>query len=399
MNQYDVAVIGNGMMGAAASRYLSQSGLRVAAIGPGEPSDWQAHDGVFASHYDQGRITRIVDADPVWATLAARSIAEYPTLAQQSGIRFHEPVGCLRVSADPGLPGDTLDASTEIGRERGAQLGSLKGAQLSEHFPFLGFPDSAASTHETGGAGYVNPRSLVQAQLTCAAQQGATVLRETAVALERKEGAWHVRTDAGGTHRAQRVLLATGAFTNGLLAERPLDLRPKAVTILLARISESEAQRLASMPSIIYRLLPHETLVSIYCLPPVRYPDGSIYIKIGGTFHDAIWVHSQAELREWFHGPGSVDRSEDVRDVLLGMLPGLRAEAFDTRPCTVTYTAHDRPYVDQLEEGLFVAAGGCGAAAKSSNEIGRIAALLVENDGWSYDLPAETFRAVFKGEA
>ena len=50
MTTYDVAVVGNGMFGAAATRHLSAQGLKVAAIGPAEPLDWQRHNGVFASH-------------------------------------------------------------------------------------------------------------------------------------------------------------------------------------------------------------------------------------------------------------------------------------------------------------------------------------------------------------
>ena len=37
---YDVAVVGNGMFGAAATRHLSARGLRVVAVGPVEPPDW-----------------------------------------------------------------------------------------------------------------------------------------------------------------------------------------------------------------------------------------------------------------------------------------------------------------------------------------------------------------------
>ena len=75
------------------------------------------------------------------------------------------------------------------------------------------------------------------------------------------------------------------------------------------------------------------------------------------------------------------------------MIPGLTAIAFDSKPCVVTYTAHDRPYIAQVDEAIYVATGGCGAAAKSSNELGRIGALLVEHGGWHYDLPAELFAA------
>ena len=114
---FDFAVIGNGMMGSAASRYLSATGQTVLAIGPGEPADWQAHQGVFASHYDQGRITRIIDPDPVWAHLAARSIAVYPEIEAQSGITFHTRSGGLRVSPDVTAAGDTLNRAEETGKE------------------------------------------------------------------------------------------------------------------------------------------------------------------------------------------------------------------------------------------------------------------------------------------
>jgi sarcosine oxidase len=44
---FDIAVIGKGMMGAAAARYLAQDGVNVALIGPDEPEHRQTHDGVF----------------------------------------------------------------------------------------------------------------------------------------------------------------------------------------------------------------------------------------------------------------------------------------------------------------------------------------------------------------
>ena len=113
--QFDIAVIGNGMMGASAARHLSETGLHVAAVGPAEPLDWQAHDGVFASHYDEARITRIVDPDPVWSTLAARSIAAYGEIEERTGIPFHQRAGCLRVSPLMGQPGDTLQQSAHYG--------------------------------------------------------------------------------------------------------------------------------------------------------------------------------------------------------------------------------------------------------------------------------------------
>jgi sarcosine oxidase len=58
-----------------------------------------------------------------------------------------------------------------------------------------------------------------------------------------------------------------------------------------------------------------------------------------------------------------------------------------------TYTPTDRPYLDQLDDNIFVAGPGNGAAAKSSNEIGRAGALLVEHGRWNYDMEAGWFKA------
>ena len=60
VRHFDFVVVGKGMMGAAAARHLAMTGATVALVGRGEPADWQKHDGVFASHYDSGRITRTI---------------------------------------------------------------------------------------------------------------------------------------------------------------------------------------------------------------------------------------------------------------------------------------------------------------------------------------------------
>jgi sarcosine oxidase len=62
----------------------------------------------------------------------------------------------------------------------------------------------------------------------------------------------------------------------------------------------------------------------------------------------------------------------------------------------VTGTAHGYPYVDTSEDGkIVVATGGNGAAAKSSDAIGRLAALLAMNE-WDNAFAREDFRVVWK---
>ncbi len=390
MNRFDVIVIGKGMIGAAAARYLSTSHRSIALIGPDEPTDWQTHQGVFASHYDQGRITRIIDPDPIWGQLAQRSIAAYPELEEGSGIWFHHRVGVLRASAIPTVPGDTLQAAEEVGRRFGAQVDIYEGSQLAQRFPFFTFPDGSVALWESGQAGYINPRSLVAAQIVIAAKQGTQIVSQTVTEMTKSNGLFQIKTDTGEEFWAPTLLVATGAFTNTLL-EKPLDLNLKATTVLMAEISAKEAARLQTMPAIIYRIASNAAFASVYALPPIRYPNGKIYLKIGGTPIRPIFISTEEELHYWFKRSGSGDDGVVLQEILQDLLPRLKVNSFHTRPCVVTYTPNDKPFIDRIDDGLYIAVGGCGAAAKSSNEIGHVAALLVENGKWTYDMPAHLF--------
>jgi glycine/D-amino acid oxidase-like deaminating enzyme len=390
---YDVVVVGNGMFGAAATRHLSARGLRVVAVGPDEPADWKTHDGVFSSHYDQGRITRIIDADPVWAQLAQRSIAVYPELEAQSGIGFHHRSGGVWIY--PQIPAALvrLQQADAVGRTFGAEFERLTDKEVMARFRYLQVPSNAITLWERGPAGHIDPRSIVRAQLAVAGKQGATILRQTATGYSRRNDVFEVTTDGGTRVRAAKLLIAAGAYTNHLLA-RPMAMQLKARTVLLAEIDETEARRLQALPSTIQWLADDPVLESVYSTPAVRYPDGKLYIKIGGSRHTPHLLETPQEFRKWFQAAGDAEELAALRSVLLALLPGLRAISFGAKPCVVAYTAHNRPYIDRLDgDQGFVVAGGCGAGAKSCDEIGRVAAGLVEAGAWSYDLPAETFAA------
>src|SRR5262249_2619704 len=98
---YEYVGIGKGLLGAAAARHLSAAGQRVALIGPDEPSARASHQGIFGSHYDEGRITRILDPQRIWALLAQRSIARYREIEARSSVPFYHEVGHLAVGPEP----------------------------------------------------------------------------------------------------------------------------------------------------------------------------------------------------------------------------------------------------------------------------------------------------------
>ena len=67
--------------------------------------------------------------------------------------------------------------------DNGAVYESLSPDGLRERFPYLSFHPESHAYWETGGAGYVNPRALVAAQLQMAYSSGAELVQETALPL------------------------------------------------------------------------------------------------------------------------------------------------------------------------------------------------------------------------
>ena len=397
---FDVAVIGIGMIGSAALRYLSkhETGLRVVGIGPAEPQDWATHQGAFASHYDQARITRITDPDTIWATLAQRAINTYAEIEQSSGIQFHYPVGHLRINPHPKREASSFNTADAIGRALDAPIDRLDSSQLAAKFPYLHIPDAAEGLYEHGGAGFINPRALVAAQLTIAAAQGATIMREEVVGMARDDRGFVLTTNSGQTVRARRVLVSTHGYTNPLvqpLLNHALDLVSMAHTTVYAAIADEQVQVLSAMPSVIWPVEGHLVLESIYTTSAMRYPDGRYYLKTGGPLFTHPILQTPESMLEWFHSAGNAVEIQALQEVLLAIMPDLQVNGWSSKPCMNTYTAHGYPYVDQLDDDLFVCTGGCGSGAKSSNEIGHMGALLAQHGAWTYDLPATDFRAVY----
>ena len=395
MTVYDIAVIGKGLIGSAAARHLAVSfhDLKVCVIGPDEPQIRKAHDGVFASHYDQGRITRVLDPSPLWGHLARESIKQYPVIENASGIQFHHRVGCLRATDIP----ERIKQVDNCAAQYRPPHRRLDAAACREAHPYLSFSDDFVAWDEGGEAGYINPRSLIQAQLKAAEGNGAVVVREIVTRWQGASDGHEIHTREGSLIPAGKILLTAGGYSNTLL-EKKLHLRTKSHTILLAEIPPAEVNRLKTMPSVISSF-DHPLVDSLYMLPPVLYPDGKTYIKLGPSgwnehFLDA--TEHDRELLDWFYSDGQQVIAEAMMAAMHKMIPGLQTLSYQSVPCLITYSAHGNPYVDEVrEKSVYVATAGNGMGAKSSDEIGRMGALLCATDDWHSELDRDDFRVVY----
>ncbi|NHT76550.1 FAD-dependent oxidoreductase [Rhizobiaceae bacterium CRRU44] len=388
---FDTIVIGKGMMGAAAARHLAVSGTSVALIGPDEPRDWATHDGVFSSHYDNGRITRTIDSDSDWARMARRSIERYHGIETRSGVSFYTEVGCLIAAADGGAYLRNVDAAA---RGLGVSVAHMDPPGLQSRFPYFSFQDHESGIFEARDAGHVNPRALVAAETVCAAMAGASVISHEVTGLAETADDVTVTTADGATYQAQKVLVATGGFA---LSERLLRRKPAmqvlARTVLFAEVAEADRGRLSAMPSLI-RNGPTEA-ESFYLLPPIVYPDGKTYIKIGGD-PDDLQLHDEAQIRSWFRGGGREEAAAHLARHLADILPDVTPTSTYFSPCVVSLTETGYPYIGYVSsDRVAVLTGGNGMAAKSCDEIGRLGASLildgkVDDDGYS-----QSFAPVF----
>ena len=374
----DVVVIGRGIIGAPAARHLAEAGHRVVLVGPDEPLDRRSSEGPFCSHPDEGRITRIAGRNAPWVVLAAHSIARYGDIAERSGIEFHHPRSVVVSFSDaPAWVERAAAWGSDASLVDSDQVRATTGIALTNGHPVM---------IEGAPAGWINPRRMVAAQTALVEQAGGVVIRGAVTDLTRTAGGVSVH-GAFGRIDADRALVATGAFGAGLL-ERRLDVERRPRTVLMAEAEPDER-----IPSLILQGPPDDRLNEIYWVPPVPYPDGRTRLKIGGDLKVFDPLEPD-ELVDWFRSDGDAIEVEALEHSLRTLLPDIAFGDLVSAPCVVTGTATGLPSIGWVEDRVAVAIGGNGSAAKSGDELGRIAAAMVAGR-WDSELDQELFRPRF----
>ncbi|KAA9008777.1 NAD(P)/FAD-dependent oxidoreductase [Histidinibacterium aquaticum] len=371
---FDIIVIGAGMMGSAAARHLVEMGAKVALIGPDEPSEKQCHQGVFASHYDQARITRRLDEDPVWSRFADAAMRRYAEIEHRGKQAFLTPVGAMMAGPESGAGSDFIAKTKQVAKDHAIPHLELREEALAAHFPYLSFPTGVTALYELDGAGWINPRLHVRAEINIAVSGGAILHRSEAFDVMEDARGVAVKCKDGTTWSGGKVIVACGAFSiaEGLLPD-PLPMKVFARTIAFLEIGPEECRRLKGMPSIVY--VAPDGSCEPYILPPVCYPDGKSYLKIGGDLED-IQIETHAELREWFRGSGNRSSGDFLAKQLLRLMPGLDVRSITTGSCATSYSPTGMPFIYHQTDHIMALTAGNGAGAKCADELGRLGAYV-----------------------
>jgi len=378
----DFLIVGSGMFGSAIARYLAPQ-ASITVVGPAP----RAGSAAYGAHHDEGRIIGDPTRDIVWSELNRRAregMTELdPTLIT--------PCGALTVTPAAG-PDGPLAAGIRDRPGGGIQTLSLDAA--SARFPMARFGPDEAILYQPA-AGHFSPRRYVALALGSARDSGATIAPGVVRALRTSAAGAEAELDDGSRLRAEAAIVASGAFAAGSdLLPVPVALRAKSEVYAMAELDDQQAAELGGMPCI-NRTIDHAELADLYVLPPIRYPNGRTYLKLGANTMIDHWLPDPAAVRAWYDHGNDEGPLPALREVLTGLLPGVRVRAWHTRRCSDAYTARRLPYIDVLDPGrLVIALGGNGRGAQAADAVGRLTASLALAGEWDSDLPGEAFRYV-----
>ncbi|XP_063409852.1 N-methyl-L-tryptophan oxidase-like [Mytilus trossulus] len=407
---YDLCVVGAGMIGSAVAKYASEWG-RVCLVGPEEPKerDVNCKRDIFGCHYDEGRIARCLAHDPVWTQLARISMSRYRQIESDSGIDFYDEVGSLVAG---GKDTKYMIDNERVSKEQHLESEILSYETLKTKFPLLNFSDKDHGLYEVK-AGHISARNLVSAQIKLANSKGCTYINEIVKNVTQLEEDGNskmiVITELGKQVVCRKVILATGAFTsfrNLLPVELDVGLCP--LTTAMIEVTADDFTNMRNYPAVIYfgkgagnwkEDYPRskDGDYSWYMLPPIKYPDEKYYIKLGHLQHaTSKRFTSSLEVKEWYCSGGDIQLVNDTVDLFKTVVQGVEPISYHGDSCVITTTPTKRPYIDTIHPQLGVAVGGNAYAAKSSDEIGRIAAVMMMKNEWDSSLKKTDFRIKMK---
>jgi sarcosine oxidase len=362
--RFDSVVVGAGLIGSAAARHLVAQVGSVAIVGPDEGS------GPPAAWHDEARLTRIVSTSDTWAGLAAASMARYGEIEAAGGHSFHRR-GAVAYVCEDASQVMQLDA---VGQRHGAVSETV----ASDHRTASAFcvPDTAGVIVETGDAGVVNPRRLVTGQLAAAVAGGATVIRQVVTGVRSTSSGVDIVLDDGSHVTAGRVLLAAGGSINVVLG-RQSPARSTGITAARFRLDESAQEASLDLPGFLWYPA-DDSYEFVYGVPPTRYPDGHQYVKLGVVGQRHV-LDSAVALADWCRCGGSSADIDWLRSWAEAHVPAVAGTEIVAMGCAITTTDTDGPVIEEVDPGVWIVTGCDGAAAKSCDEIGRLAAVALSD--------------------
>lgn len=361
--EYDVAVVGLGALGSAAAYHAARKGARVIGFEQFELGH------VRGASHDTSRIIRTSYEAPQYVALAKSAYKDWAVLEEAAGQKLTNITGGL-VFLPEGGPLSAESFSTSLD-QNDIPYELLSSDEVSKRWPQYSIANTVKVVY-TPDSGIVHAAKAVMAMQHMARAHGAQLKELTPVtSIKPQEGSVTIETPSG-TFSAKKIILATDAWTNELVAplgvEIPLQISQEQVTYFKpADVSTFESSR---FPVWIWHADPCFYGFPVYGEPTFKVgQDGAMNLM---TPQKRTFVHSAKLLH-------------DLCSFLGGFIPDEAREPLRTVTCQYTITPDRQFILSALDKHPNVIVGlGAAHAFKFAPAIGRNLAELAI-DGKSTD--------------
>jgi sarcosine oxidase len=365
---HDVAVIGLGVMGAAAAREIAGRRARVVAF------DGFAPPHTLGSSHGRTRIIREAYFEhPLYVPLVRRAYALWSALERSARTRLLVPTGGLMIGRPEGA---LVAGALASARAHDVEHQLLEGDEVRRRFAGLEPPSDEAALFEVR-AGLLLPERCHAALLEHARAAGADLRFDTRVTGWRAAGEGFVVDTARGSFHASRLVLAAGAWLPALVPELEL---PLSVTRQLLHWydagHEPERYRAERLPIAVWEHEPGRIVAF--------YSDTGDGLKAG--------IHHEGEVTD----PDAVRRAvidaeeRTTRALLERLMPHGRWRRRDDAVCLYTTTPDHHFVIDQhpAHARVAVASACSGHGFKFAPALAEILADLALDGGTDGDIAA-----------
>ena len=377
--RYEVIVVGCGGLGSAALYWLSRElgssvlGLEQFRLG---------HD--RGASQDHSRIIRLAQHQSEYAALAPHAYGAFYEIEDESGVQVLLKTGGLVIEApderDPEKVGTrNVDGYVDAFEEYGFDYELIDPDELIQRWPQFRLQGSERAIFQKD-SGLVDAGKTNAVHIALARARGAAVLDETPVRAIRPNGEGVEVVTDGRTYLADRVVVASDAWTNEVLKETgtriPLTITQEQVTYYATpNLREFSPER--------FPVFMWHGADNFYGFPVY----GEVATKLGQHM-GGLAKPVTARTRTFEPDPVRIER---YRDFLERYIPGFLGPELYTKTCLYTIPPDQNFVIDTLPEHPQISVAiGAGHAYKFAGLIGRILSELAL-DGES-TFPIEAFR-------
>ena len=292
-----------------------------------------------------------------------------------------------------------VSTTDEFCRKNGIKLEKISSKEkLQKMFPYFDNPsETVKGSFVKEKSGYISIRNLVSATQSVAAASGITRIQKVATSISKNptDGSFEITLEDGEIKQCRKVILSTGSFVNFKeLLPRKLDIKLCSHVVMKFELSEDDVKKLDGFPSFLTYAYSDDDFY-IYGAPPIKYPNGKTYLKVGHTV-DPTFIHTrnfteQKEVQEWYCKTDDATLAPYLRSRFEKALPGIQPLSEELDFCVMAMTKSGRQYLGFVEPNFLVATGGNGKSAKMALELGRICVKCAVKGEWDYDLPSDYF--------